>query len=215
MSGESAIERARLAYEDAVFRGDAHGLAAATAALDRLEADLALARGRLLHARHLGDHSEDDRELALFERAAEVYRDLGDARGEGEALFWVGTFHQVVRGDQAAARPAFGRALELATSVDDRLTLSYVVRHLGFAELHEGRLDAARDHLEESVRLRRELGFSPGVAAGHLAVAELEVAEGRLDEAKALLAEARSVAEESGADGVLRWIDEARDELGL
>jgi hypothetical protein len=32
---------------------------------------------------------------------------------------------------------------------------------------------AAKERLEESVRLRRELGFIPGVAGGVLALAEL------------------------------------------
>jgi hypothetical protein len=43
--------------------------------------------------------------------------------------------------------------------------MSYALRHLGIAEHTAGQLDAARDRLEESVRLRREIGFLPGVAA--------------------------------------------------
>jgi hypothetical protein len=43
---------------------------------------------------------------------------------------------------------------------DDKLTLSYVVRHLDFAEMAAGRLDGARELLEESVRLRREIGLT-------------------------------------------------------
>ena len=40
--------------------------------------------------------------------------------------------------------PAFRSAQELAVQTDDRLTLSYVLRHLGFIEHAAGRLDAAR-----------------------------------------------------------------------
>jgi tetratricopeptide (TPR) repeat protein len=207
------FERARLLYEQAVFDGDDSALAAADRVLDAAEADLALARGRILHARFLAQHQEDPRELALFERAAALYHQLGDIRGEGESLFWVGTFHQVVRGDDEAAGPPLERAWQLAQLAGDKLTLSYVVRHLGFAEMAAGRVDGARALLEESVRLRREIGFTPGVAAGLLALAELAAQRGDRDRAFALLDEATAIASEAGAHGILRWARRAREEL--
>lgn len=115
MTADTRIEQAELLYERAVFGGDSGALASADLGLDEVEADLALARGRVIHARFLQERVEDVRELELFERAAELYGRLGDVRGEGEALFWVGTFHQVVRDDTDTAVPAFERALDLAT----------------------------------------------------------------------------------------------------
>ena len=96
MSAEERLEQARLLYERAVFGGDGSALAAADRNLDAVEADLALARGRVIHARFLQQPDEDPHELALFERAAHLYQALGDVRGEAESLFWVGCFHQVV-----------------------------------------------------------------------------------------------------------------------
>jgi hypothetical protein len=91
---DGPIERSRRLYERALFEGDTGALAEAERELDGLEADLALARGRVVRGRFLeqraGDPEqarEDPRELALFERAAELYRARGDVRGEGEALF--------------------------------------------------------------------------------------------------------------------------------
>ena len=101
------------AYERAVFTTDASQLGTAEQGLDGLEADLALARGRLIHARFLDDRVEDPRELPAFERAAEIYHRLRDARGEAEASFWIGCFHQVVRRDDAAALAA-ARAIPCA-----------------------------------------------------------------------------------------------------
>ena len=207
------FERARLLYEQAVFNGDDGALPAADLILDATEAGLALARGRIMHARFLAHQQEDPQELALFERAAALYHQLGDVRGEGESLFWVGTFHQVVRGDDDAAGPPLERAWSLAQAADDKLTLSYVVRHLGFAEMAAGRLDGARELLEESVRLRQEIGFTPGVAAGLLALADLAARAGDRDRALALLDEATAIAADSGARGILRWADQARQEL--
>jgi hypothetical protein len=216
--GEDVIEtgplgRSRLLYERAVFGGDATAVPVAERELDEVEADLYLARGRILHARFLERNEEDPRELPLFERAAELYGQLGDARGEAEALFWVGAFHQVVRRDEVAAAPALERSYELATAAGDKLTLSYAARHLGFADLAAGRTEAARWRLEESVRLRHDIGFMPGVAAGLLAIAELTAQEGNRSEALALLDQAASVAAESGAQGTLRWIELARASL--
>jgi tetratricopeptide (TPR) repeat protein len=212
-AGDERLERARSLYESAVFGGEREAPELAEVELDGVEADLALARGRILHARFLADRCRDDAELALFERAAELYNRLGDRRGEAEALFWTGTFHQVVDGDTTAGGPFFERAAALAQAVGDRLTMSYLERHLGFVAAEEGRLDEARRLLEESIRLRREIEFQPGVAAGLLALAELELDAGNRQRAEELLAEARRVAEESEAAGILRWIEEAEGHL--
>lgn len=213
MTAEDRIERARLLYVRAVFGGDAGAPDTAERELDGVEADLALARGRVIHARFIAERDEDPRELPLFERAAQLYRSLGDVRGEGEALFWVGTFHQVVRRDQAAAVPALERAQELATLAGDTLTLSYVLRHLAFAEQAAGRVAAARERLEESLRLRQEIGFMPGVAANLVGLAYLAAGEGRRDEALALLDEAGTICEATGADGTRRMVEQARTQL--
>ncbi|MCK2221905.1 hypothetical protein MF672_050070 [Actinomadura sp. ATCC 31491] len=237
---DERLERAGVSYERAVFWGDAGGLEEAERGLDGVEADLALARGRLAHARFLGGGEEaaDDGERsaveraaveresvertaferaaferAAFERAVELYRRLGDVRGEAEALFWVAIFHQVVRGDQESARPLLERARELAVRAGDRLTLSYVLRHQGIAEHVAGRLAAARELLEESTRLRREVGFPAGVAANLVGLAYVAGQDGRPDEAGRLLDEARAVAGECGADAVLRQVEEAAQRL--
>lgn len=212
---DGRLERAGELYDRAVFGGDVAVLEAADRELDGVEADLALARGRVLHARFLDGQSDGqgDEELGLFERAAELYRAVGDVRGEGEALLWVGVFHQVVRGDEAPAAAALERAHELATRTGDKLTLSYVLRHQGIAEHMAGRLPAARERLEESVRLRREIGFMTGVAANLVGLAYIAAAEGRREDAVAVLDEAAEIAEAEGAATVLGWVEEARGQF--
>ncbi|MFJ5921680.1 tetratricopeptide repeat protein [Kitasatospora sp. NPDC092948] len=215
MTVDGRIAEAELHYERAVFGGDSSTLGPAERGLDGVEADLALARGKLLHARFLDERVEDARESELFARAAELFARLGDERGEAEALFWIGTFHQVVRDDNETALPTFRRARELAARAGDRLTLSYVLRHLGFVDHMAGQLDAARAHFEESTRLRRELGFLPGVAANLIGLAFLAAQQERPEDAAALLAEAAEIAEKSEAHGVLRGVADARAKLGL
>ncbi|TCC47897.1 hypothetical protein E0H75_24480 [Kribbella capetownensis] len=89
--------------ERAIFNGEFEKLTAADRELDAVQADLALARGKVLHARFLDNRVEATQELALFEQAAELYSALGDQRGEANAQFWIGCFHQVVRDDVPAS----------------------------------------------------------------------------------------------------------------
>ena len=217
MAVDERIENARRLYERAAFAGDAAALAEADRGLDGVEADLALARGRILHTRYLhqrdadpGQAREDPDELPLFDRAVRLYRTLGDVRGEAEALFWVGCFHQVVRRDNDTAVPLLDRSLELATAAGDTTTMAEALRHLGIAAHATGRLDEARARLEESTRLRRELGQPAGVAANLIGLGYIAAGQGRRDDALAILAEAAGLATASGADRILRSVAEAQ-----
>jgi len=207
------LANAKALYERAVFGGDSKALYVADRELDGVEADLALARGRIVHARFLNDRKEDPAELTLFERAAELYRRLGDIRGEAEAVFWIGIVHQVVHGDSERGLPFFERSYDLALRAGDNLTLSYAARHIGFARGEAGDLPAAREKLEESLHLRRELDFKPGVAAALLALAELARRDNRPADARTLLEEADAVALASDAHGIRTWITATRTEL--
>jgi tetratricopeptide (TPR) repeat protein len=220
MSADERIERARLLYERFVFGGEASVLAAADRELDAVEADLALARGRVMHGRFLAQRdndpeqlTEDPRELVLFERATELYRALGDVPGEAESLFWVGCFHQVVRHDNAAAVPVLDRSCELAAGAGDKLTMSDALRHLGIAAHVAGRADQARERLAESTRIRREIGLMPGVAANLVGLAYIAAGQGRRAEAFALADEAAAIAEASGAHAIARQAGEVREHI--
>jgi tetratricopeptide (TPR) repeat protein len=213
MGVDERIEKAGRLYERVVFGGDAGALETAERELDAVEADLALALGRVLHARFVEGHNEYPEELPLFERAVRPYRALGNARGEAEALSWVGCFHQVVRDDDETAIPALERSRELVARVGDELTESYALRHLGIADHTAGRLVAARERLEESARQRREIGFMPGVAANLVGLIYIDAAEGRRDDALALAEEAAEIAEASGARGIARQVEEAHARL--
>lgn len=194
-------------YERATFDGDPRALAEGEALLDAVEADLALARGRLLHAKFLADRREDPEELAAFDRAAELYEGHGNRDGEAQARFWIGLCHRVVRGDNDAAHPHLERAYELA---EDSLTRSYAARHLGFHALAGGAADRAKEYFEESLDRRRELGHGPATAAALLPLAQLAAEAGHRDQAQALLAEAEQL---TGARNVRRWIAATRAEI--
>ncbi|MFE9880782.1 tetratricopeptide repeat protein [Streptomyces sp. NPDC005784] len=109
--------------------------------------------------------------------------------------------------------PYFETSYALAQSVGDRKTMSYSVRHLGFTEKEAGRFDRARAQLTESVSLRREIGFLPGVAAGLVALGYLSAETGDREAAIGYLDEARTTAEQCGAKGVLGWDERARSQI--
>jgi hypothetical protein len=88
--------------------------------------------------------------------------------------------------------------------------MSYALRHLGTAEHMAGRLNEARGRLEESTRLRRELGFMAGVAANLVGLIYIAAAEGRRDEALTMTEEAGEIAESSGARGITRQVDDRK-----
>ncbi|MFF3074314.1 tetratricopeptide repeat protein [Kitasatospora sp. NPDC057904] len=209
MISDERLDQAARLYDRAVFGADADAIPAADRCLDAVEADLAMARGRNLHARFLAEGVAEEGELTLFSRADELYEALGDMRGRADAQFWIGTYQQLMRGDAEAARPFFERALELAEQADDDLIRSYALRHLGILAHMAGRLAEARAWLEESTALRRKLNFRAGVAANLVGLAYIAAQEGREDDAVATLAEAERLATETESHGVLRWVADA------
>lgn len=220
MSLDDRIAQAREAYEQAVFGGDTGALVDAERALDAVEADTALARGLILHARFQSasadarsSSAEDPAQLPLFERALALYRALGDARGEAEALFWIGCLHQFIRRNDETAIPYLERSCRLAAETGDKPTRSQALRHLGIAAHAAGRLDEAREHLEESSRLRQEAGALPGVASNMIGLAYIAAAQGRRADAFATLDEAHAIASAHGAHAIVRHIEQARTRL--
>ncbi|MEU4626588.1 GNAT family N-acetyltransferase [Actinoplanes sp. NPDC023801] len=200
----AALRRAAAAYDRAAFAGDPALLTAAERDLAALEAALCLSRAKLAHARLItgtGDHSE---EPVLLDRALTLYRSAGDVRGEAEALCWTGIYHQFVLHDDAEAVPYLRRSAELAP---DPLLRSYALRHLGVAAHRAGDLSGARALLEESTTLRREAGFTTGVAANLVGLIHIAAAEGR--DATDLITEARELATASGATRILAEVEEA------
>jgi tetratricopeptide (TPR) repeat protein len=215
---DERVRQAGLLYERVVFTGNAGSLAEADRELDAAEADLAVARGRLMHTRFLlrrdsAAAEEDPGELPLFEHSAQLYRALGDIGGEAEALFWVGCFHQVIREDDETAVPILEQSLKLASQAGSKIAKAEALRHLGIAAHRTGRLEVARQRLEESTRLRREIGQMPGAAANMVGLAYIAAAQERNDDALALLDEASAIARASQADRILQQVNEARAEL--
>jgi tetratricopeptide (TPR) repeat protein len=203
------LARADILNEQALFAGGERARRSAEEELDRAEALLELGRGRILHAAFLGSREPDRAELAHFERALELALALRDTAIEGWARLWIGLYRQVVEHDGAASLPSFDAAYRIGSEVGDRVLMSYAARHLAFEDDRLGDHDRAWARWEESVRLRREEGFLPAVAAGLLTLGEVAAERGRPDDARALLEEALDLARRSGADAFAPRIESA------
>jgi tetratricopeptide (TPR) repeat protein len=199
------FDRAEEALNAALRAAEEAGDSASTgAALDQL--------AFLLHWRNLGRPDPDwDAELELFERALAVRRDAGDRAGVAESLFHVGLAHQLRRRDGETAEPIFAEALALADEVGDRLTQSYLHRHIGFLRMVQGELDQALTHLRRSLELREVLGWTRGVAAALQALGECELDAGHHVQARAHLERSVELAESFGTRPWL--LDSARADL--
>jgi tetratricopeptide (TPR) repeat protein len=119
----------------------------------------------------------------------------------------------VIGRDDATAVPVLERSLELASQAGDKAVASEALRHLGIAAHARGELETARQRLEESTRLRRELGLLPAVAANLVGLAYIAAAQGRTDDAQALIAEGCEIAAAAQADRILQQLNEARAAL--
>ncbi len=115
--------------------------------------------------------------------------------------------------DSTGDGPTLHRAGQLASRAGDRLTLSYVLRHLGIAEHTAGRLDQARELLEHSTMLRRELGFQAGVAANLVGLAYIAAGQRRSRDSQDLFSEADSLAATNGTQAIGSQIAEVRRHL--
>ena len=138
------------------------------------------------------------------------HRALRSPRRDSDNKDWP---KRVVRHDTAAAIPVLEQSLKLAAQAGDKAVQAEALRHLGIAAYGTGRPEVARQRLEESTRLRREIGLLPGAAANMVGLAYIAAAQQRNDDAQALLDQAGAIAEASQAHRILRQVSQARAEL--
>ncbi|WP_157987587.1 tetratricopeptide repeat protein [Jiangella endophytica] len=159
--------------------------------------------------------SSIEAEEALFTRALDLRRAVGDRAGVAESLFGVGLVHQVLRDDWDAAMPYFREALAEAGAHGDLYTRSETYRHVGFFHLVvSGRPDEAVDHLRRSLELRVELADPRLLASASLSLGQALLVAGRRDDGLAALRDAVDQAAGAGlrpvwADGAAGWLRRA------
>lgn len=157
------------------------------------EAEIADRLGWLLHFQALDndrDTSRADEELALFQHALDIRRDIGDLGGVAAARFGIGLVHQVLRRDWDTAISYFREALALAEHADV-ITRSEIHRHVGFYYMiADPQPGPATEHLRASLELRHEHDDKRWLPSGTQALGWAMIASDRQDEAVRLISEA-------------------------
>jgi len=172
----------------------------------RMEVTLLLQRVQSLHI--LGRRDE---EQVAAEVAVEAATGLGD-----DALLtraWIGVARQAsLVADQERAVKAYETARVHAARTDDLLDRCTVAQGLGLALVCTGRVEEAREVLQESVRTATENGYhgTASQALGHLAMSYVRA--GDLETADTLLQASLAAGEKSGDE---RSLAMAEWRLGL
>jgi DNA-binding SARP family transcriptional activator len=124
--------------------------------------------------------------LAGCERAAAAYREIGDRTGESMVLRSTGIVHRAAGRLNSAAQYAT-RAVELLQATDERLLLAYAKQALGKVRIRQRVGDAVRDDLLASLAVCNDMQDGFGQALVLRTLGELDLAAGRLTDARRFL----------------------------
>ena len=142
---------------------------------------------------------------AYLKRAADLFREVGDRRGEANALWGLGNYHYFQRFDDAGT-PYFEQALETFRAVGDRTMEAWSLHMLGTANLREGKLDEARMNVEHAMRHFYAASDTAGITLALDDLSSVAVAEGDLSRAAVLRGAARNLTNLTGT-GLAGYVD--------
>ena len=167
------------------------------------------ARGMSLHQQYLdtGRPTEPPEELPSFERGLSYRQQVDDQHGIAESLFHIGLVHGIVRQDHKTALPFLQESYTLAQAHGDQITSSYAIRHIGFAQYDANDLVRARASLQESLQLREQAGFIPGVAMAFVMLAYADAELGQRPTALEHLQRAKAIFLELQAANKVVWVE--------
>ena len=171
--------------------------------------------GFSLHTSYLGsDRSQEpEKEMEFFQRGLDLRKKHGSSSQIAESTFHIGLVHDVIRQEYDKALPYHEEAYKLATEADDKLIISYAIRHIGFTKLAAEDIVGAKQAFAESLELREAIGFTPGIAFSLTTLARVEVTEGNNTQALALLKKARDILLSLGAEPRVAWITSMIEEI--
>jgi len=125
------------------------------------------------------------------EEALEIYKRLGDIKGQSQsskALAWL--LHD--DGQVDAAEKAAFRAINLVLENGDQFPVCGCHRILGIIYQSKGEREKAIRHFETSLRIASSFGWHEQIFLAHRSLAELFLDEGRFDDAHAHIGQAKS-----------------------
>jgi class 3 adenylate cyclase/tetratricopeptide (TPR) repeat protein len=176
--------------------------AAAEADVDLAEAealaagdDVVLARALTVRGDVLRNRGEFAASLEHLERARDLWRKVGNRRGEGSALRRIG-WTQLFAGDLAAAEPVMLEALEAFREAGAPRGEAWALQNLAWVAFGKDEPDVAEARLQESMALFREIGDWGGLVWATGMLAWIRFSQSRIAEAETLAEQGRADADE-------------------
>ena len=136
--------------------------------------------------------------LAYLEQARDLFRKVGDARGEANALWGIGNYHYF-RLHEGNGVDQFRTTLEMFHAAGDVTMEAWSLHMLGTALLRNGAVDEARGYIERAIRLFHAAGDASGLTLTLDDLSAVAVAAGDLPRAARLRGAARNLTIETGA----------------
>jgi predicted ATPase/class 3 adenylate cyclase len=201
---QADIASMRVAYEEAVTLWRADG--------DRAELANALYNYSFCFTvpvnplEALGNADPDGVGWASLEEALELYRALGDERGQANILWGMGN-KRYFQGDPQAGIAELDQALQIYRRVGDRTMEAWALHMLGAGLLRLGDGEAARAPVRDALRLFQESGDAAGLTLVFDDLAALAAYDGDAERAARLWGAARSLSTATGA-GLASFVDQ-------
>jgi predicted ATPase/class 3 adenylate cyclase len=158
-----------------------------------------------------GNTDPDGIGLASLQEALDLYRALGDERGQANVLWGMGN-KQYFGNDPGAGVAAMTEALEIFRRVGDRTMEAWTLHMLGSSKLRLGDKEASRGLFAAALRLFHESGDAAGLTMVFDDLASQAAYDGDPQRAARLWGAARSLTVSTGA-GLASYVDQFLDQF--
>jgi predicted ATPase/class 3 adenylate cyclase len=152
------------------------------------------------------DPDPDGVGLGYIEEARRRFHQLGDLRGEANALWALGNY-DYFRNRLGNGIDQFRRALEMFRRTDDLTMEAWALHMLGTGLLRNGAVDEARGHIEHAMRDFHSVGDAAGLTLTLDDMSAVAVADGDLVRAARLRGAARNLTKETGT-GLATYVED-------
>ena len=154
-----------------------------------------------------GDNADPDHiGLRYLEEARDIFRRIGDRRGEGNAVWGLGNY-RYFRTFPGNGVDQFRETLTIFREVGDLTMEAWGLHMLGTSLLRNGQVDEARGYIAHAIRHFQAAGDAAGLTLTFDDMSAVAVADGDLPRAARLRGAARNLTIETGAQ-LAGWVED-------
>jgi len=158
---------------------------------------LVIARARTVEGELLANEARYEESLQILEIALDLFRELGDRRGEAAALRRMGFTH-LLAGDHDIAEPLLLEALHAFQDIGSRKGVAWANQNLAWVAFLRGESDVAEERLQKAVSMFEDIGDFGGLGWARGLLAWVYFLRGRLLQAEELASKQINEARDQG-----------------